>query len=125
LFNFIGYKGGNSKNSKYRNKLTLNIDHELDEDAFNSRSKDGKEGVFSRSRKLKIRDLIIMIIKFRSSIQRELDRFVREVSNADFSIREVTKGAFTQARAKLNPWAFKRLNEVACNTFYEDAPFLT
>jgi hypothetical protein len=66
-----------------------------------------------------------MIIKFKSSIQRELDRFVREVSKADFSVREVTKSAFTQARAKLNPWAFKRLNEVACNTFYEDAPFLT
>lgn len=66
-----------------------------------------------------------MIIKFRSSVQRELDRFVREVSKADFSVLEVTKGAFTQARAKLNPWAFKRLNEVACNTFYEDAPFLT
>ncbi len=66
-----------------------------------------------------------MIMKFRSSIQRELDRFVREVSKSDFSIREVSKGAFTQARSKLNPWAFKRLNEVACNTFYNEAPYLT
>lgn len=122
---FIGYKGGNSKKSKYRNNLTKHIDHELDNEAFISRSKDGKEGVFTRDRKLNIRSLVVMIMKFRSSIQRELDRFVREVSNADFSIREVTKGAFTQARAKLNPWAFKRLNEVACNAFYEDAPYLT
>ena len=41
------------------------------------------------------------------------------VRNDDFNIREVTKGALSQARAKLKPWAFKRLNEVACNTFYE------
>lgn len=64
-------------------------------------------------------------MKFKSSAQRELDRFVRDVSKSDFSIREVTKGAFTQARSKLNPWAFKRLNEVAVNTFYSEAPYLT
>jgi len=55
-----------------------------------------------------------------SSIQRDLDRFFKSMDKSDFSIREVTKGAFTQARAKLNPWAFKRLNEVAVNTFYEE-----
>jgi len=42
------------------------------------------------------------------------------MDKSDFSIREVTKSAFTQARAKLNPWAFQRLNEVAVNTFYEE-----
>jgi hypothetical protein len=41
------------------------------------------------------------------------------MNKSDFSIREVTKGAFTQARAKLKPWAFQQLNEVAINTFYE------
>lgn len=41
------------------------------------------------------------------------------MDKSDFSIREVTKGAFTQARSKLNPWAFQRLNEVAVNSFYE------
>jgi hypothetical protein len=60
---------------------------------------------------------------FKSSIQRELDSFFKAVSNSDFKIREVTKGAFTQARAKLNPWAFERLNEVASETFYEDAEY--
>ncbi len=55
-----------------------------------------------------------------SSVQRDLDRFFKSMDRSDFSIREVTKGAFTQARAKLNPWAFKRLNEVAVNTFYTD-----
>lgn len=65
-----------------------------------------------------------MIIKFRSSIQRELDSFYKAVSDSEFNIREVTKGAFTQARAKLNPWAFWRLNEVACEVFYNEAPYL-
>ena len=59
----------------------------------------------------------------RSSIQRDLDRFFKELSSEDFNIRKVTKGAFTKARAKLNPWGFKRLNEVAVNTFYENAPY--
>lgn len=64
-----------------------------------------------------------MIINFKSSIQRELDKFFKTISRSDFNIREVTKGAFTQARAKLNPWAFVRLNEVAANTFYEGAEY--
>jgi len=65
----------------------------------------------------------VLIINFKSSIQRELDRFFKTISRSDFNIREVTKGAFTQARAKLNPWAFVRLNEVAANTFYEGAEY--
>lgn len=63
------------------------------------------------------------MLKFKSSIQRELDRFYKEVTQSDFNIRAVTKGAFTQARAKLNPWAFKRLNEVAVNSFYNGASY--
>jgi hypothetical protein len=54
-----------------------------------------------------------------------LDSFFKEISKSDFKIREVTKGAFTQARSKLNPWAFKRLNEVSSNTFYEGADYYT
>jgi hypothetical protein len=54
-----------------------------------------------------------------------LDSFFKEISRSDFKIREVTKGAFTQARSKLNPWAFKRLNEVSTNTFYEGADYYT
>jgi len=63
------------------------------------------------------------VLKFKSSIQRELDRFYKEVTQSDFNIRAVTKSAFTQARAKLNPWAFKRLNEVAVNSFYDGAEY--
>lgn len=60
---------------------------------------------------------------FKSSVQRELDRFYKAVSQSDFNIRQVTKGAFTQARAKLSHWAFQRLNEVSANVFYQQAEY--
>ncbi len=62
---------------------------------------------------------------FRSSLQRELDRFYKQVFSKEFNIREVTKGALTQSRAKLNPWAFQRLNEVAVEGFYNEASYYT
>jgi hypothetical protein len=65
-----------------------------------------------------------MIMKFKTSIQRELDRFVKAISDDDFNIRAVTKSAFTQARAKLNPLAFKRLNEITVKAFYSEASIL-
>ena len=119
-----GYIGGNPSinlNEDYREILSKNIAYELEDEEFSGHSKDGPDGAFSRDRKLTIRNLIVLIINFRSSIQRELDSFFKAVSKSDFKIREVTKGAFTQARAKLNPWAFKRLNEVAVDTFYKGA----
>ena len=57
------------------------------------------------------------------SLQRELDTFSKEVLGGHFNIREVTKGAFSQARAKLKPEAFKELNADAAAVFYQDAPY--
>lgn len=62
-------------------------------------------------------------MSFKTSLQRDLDRFYKSISNSDFNIREVTKGALSQARAKLNPWAFKRLNEVVVDAFYKEASY--
>jgi hypothetical protein len=59
----------------------------------------------------------------KSSLQRELDAFYKGVSGSDFNIRKITKGAFTQARAKLNPNAFIELNDNVNNTFYSGAPY--
>ena len=123
---FIGYIGGNpSTNPKtdYREVLSENIVYEIEKQEFRGHSKDGPCGVFSRDRKLTFKNLLVMIINFKSSIQRESDSFFKALSKSDFKIREVTKGAFTQARAKLNPWAFKRLNEVAVNSFYQGTEF--
>lgn len=79
--------------------------------------------MLTRNRKLPFKTIILLVLKFKSSIQRELDRFFKEASQSDFNIREVTKGAFTQARAKLKPEAFKRLNEIAVDTFYDRAEY--
>lgn len=62
-------------------------------------------------------------MSFKSALQRDLDRLYGKLFDRDFNIREVTKGALTQARAKLNPWAFERLNEVVSDAFYKESPF--
>jgi len=62
-----------------------------------------------------------MLLK--TSYQRELDKFCKTLIGGDFNVREVTKGALSQARAKLNPWAFQRLNEVSVQSFYEGAEY--
>lgn len=122
------YKGvtlASTQKQDYRETLSKNITYELENEKFEGRAKNGHVGAFVRRRKLPLKYLIIMIIKFKSSIQRELDGFFKAINKSDFNIREVTKGAFTQARAKLNPWAFKRLNEIAVNSFYEGAEIYT
>ena len=58
----------------------------------------------------------------KTAIQKELDSFFKILSKGNFSIRQATKSAFTQARSKLSEYAFQRLNEVAVNSFYSDAP---
>ena len=79
--------------------------------------------MFSRNRKLIFSNLILFIIKLKGAIQRELDEFYKSLRQSDFKIREITKGGLTQARAKLNEWAFVRLNEMASNTFYDEAGY--
>jgi hypothetical protein len=79
--------------------------------------------VFIRDRKLTISNLILFIIKTKGAIQRELDNFYKALTQSEFKIREVTKGALTQARSKLNEWAFIRLNEVAIDSFYNGADY--
>lgn len=60
----------------------------------------------------------------KSSLQRELDSFYKEVTGGEFNIRKVTKGAFSQARSKLSHEVFIKLNESVNNTFYSEAPYL-
>ena len=62
-------------------------------------------------------------MNIKSALQRDLDRFFGRLNGSDFSIREVTKGALSRARQKLNPWAFQRLNEVAVDAFYRKVDY--
>ena len=63
------------------------------------------------------------MLGFKSSIQRELDGFFRAATKSDFNIREVTKSAFSQARQKLAPETFMRLNQIAVDGFYQNEDF--
>ena len=69
--------------------------------------------------------LIVSILKMgKSGLQREMDSFFKETEDADFSIRRVTKSAFTQARKFLSPGAFLELNEVVVQHFYQNVAYL-
>jgi hypothetical protein len=57
-------------------------------------------------------------------LQREMDAFFKETENADFSIRKITKGGFSQSRKNLDPEAFLELNDIIWKSFYEDVEYL-
>lgn len=113
----MGFKGD------YRISMLSKLDTEIEADFFINESKFGNERSFSRNRFFNLRRIIVIIMMLRTSYQRELNTFCKHLIGGDYNIREVTAGALSQARAKLNPWAFQRLNEVAINSFYEDADY--
>ena len=49
-------------------------------------------------------------MRFKTSIQSELDDFYKDLARSDHKLRVVTKGGFTQGRAKIDPTAFIQLN---------------
>ena len=57
-------------------------------------------------------------------MQRELNDFFGHLSDSDYSIQKVTKGAFTQARSKLNHQAFIELSQSSVDYFYKNTPYL-
>jgi hypothetical protein len=60
----------------------------------------------------------------KTGLQREMDSFFRETEDEAFSIRRVTKGAFSQSRRKLDPEAFLKLNEIIWRDFYKEVDYL-
>lgn len=120
----IGLLSKATKDQNFREKTIENLNQLINNEDYHCRSKNGFQGVLSRDRKLNFKNLITFISKgVKSSLQRELDSFYKELSGSDFNIREVTKGAFTQARAKLKHEAFIELNENVVESFYSEAPF--
>ena len=80
------------------------------------------KGVFSRAKVLTMKRLVLFIMSSKSALQRGLDDFYGKINTGDYSIREVTKGAFSTARNKLNEWGFRHFNEV-CVDYYAHAPY--
>jgi hypothetical protein len=64
--------------------------------------------------------MVLLMHPLSKSIQRELDDFFQRLNKSDFQIRTVTKGALTQARAKLNPDAFRELDKIIRESFYKE-----
>ena len=60
----------------------------------------------------------------RRSIQRELNDFFGRLNGSDYSIQQVTKSAFSQARSKLKYQAFIELSNSAVDYFYSSATYL-
>ena len=116
---------GTNVNQGFRNNTVKNVNQLIENEEYHCRSKNGFPGVFSRVRKLCIKSVIVFICRgFKSSLQRELDSISKELLAGDFNIRSVTKGAFTQARAKLKHEAFIELSDNVVQTFYNEAPYL-
>jgi len=59
----------------------------------------------------------------RASYQTEINQFCKKIFDGDYNIKQATSGALSQARAKLNPEAFQRLNETCVDTFYKGADY--
>lgn len=79
---------------------------------------------FTRNRKLTFKSLLINLMGFtRPSVQTELDRFYKALSQSSTSFESISKSAFTQARKKLKPEAFIELAKGQLDYFYENAPY--
>ena len=67
---------------------------------------------FTRSRKLPLPALVALLLSgMRKGIQAELDEFFAHLLQQAQLIRQVSEQAFAQARAKLSPIAFTKLND--------------
>lgn len=125
---YRGYAISNSSFvSDFRENYFNDLTNTIEDDKFirRSRSADGGNG-FTRHRKITFTHLIVLLTQgLTRSIQRELNSFYQKITGSDFSLQHVTKGAFTQARAKLKPTAFAELNQVGIQSFYKNAPYKT
>ena len=110
--------------SSYRLKFFTVLENELSVESFIDESRYGNRSSFSRKRFFSLRKIIVFIMVLKTSYQREINSFCKKILGGDYNIREVTSGAISQARSKLNPWAFQRLNEVGVESFYSEAPYL-
>lgn len=109
--------------NEYRIKLLTKLQLEIERDSYISKSKDNNPNSFVRSRVFTFKRLIVFIMLLKTSYQREINQFCKKLIKGDYNIRQATAGALTQARAKLNPYAFIRLRQLSTTTFYEEAPY--
>jgi hypothetical protein len=59
------------------------------------------------------------------SIQKELNHYYKLLRSGEFDIQEISKSAFTQARAKLKHTAFIELSDMVVEEFYNHSPWMS
>ena len=119
-------RGDRRKLSKdYRIKVTNKLNYHInDNEAFKGRHTNGQEGALTRNRLLPLSHLIVSKLGMgKSGLQREMDRFLKETENEQFTIRRITKSGFSRTSQKLAPEAFQELNDIIWKDFYEEVDF--
>jgi hypothetical protein len=105
--------------------LLENVTQKINEKEYHQRHSAGA-GSFSRERKLTFRHIVVLLMNLLTkSIQKELNHFFKLIRSEDFDINEVSKSAFTQARAKLKAEAFVELSELITQDFYDKMPWMS
>nr|WP_321357880.1 IS4 family transposase [uncultured Draconibacterium sp.] len=109
-----------SRFRKNHAKLIRFIDKKLSSEEFILKHRT-TESAFTRKRSFSFKSLSLFILSsIQSSLQRELDRFFRIYNDSQITEQFVSKSAFSQARKKINPEAFKELNSWSVKHFYEN-----
>jgi hypothetical protein len=85
-----------------------------------------KQTDFTRERSLPFHKVFFLLINFLTkSLQAELDNFFKVLLNREIPVKEVTKGAFSLARKKLNYEAFRELDKDQIDYFYQNVTYKT
>ena len=81
---------------------------------------------FTRERSLPFQKVFFLLINFLTkSLQSELDNLFKVLLNKEIPVNEVTKGAFSLARKKLDYEAFVELDKEQIDYFYQNVPYKT
>jgi hypothetical protein len=82
-----------------------------------------KQTYFTRSGKLDFKGIVAFILNFvKKSLQLELDLFFKQIKCSE---ERISKQAFSEARKKINPQAFIKLNDALINWFYAEDDYKT
>ena len=85
-----------------------------------------KQTDFTRERSLPFQKVFFLLINFLTkSLQSELDNLFRVLLNKEIPVNEVTKGAFSLARKKLDYEAFVELDKDQIDYFYQNVSYKT
>lgn len=107
----------------FRRLVITTFRKEIERPGFIEICRGDNKVAFTRNRVFKLDRLITIIMLLSTSYQREINRFCKLLYKGDYNIRQATAGALTQARAKLNPLAFKHLHDLAVEIFYKGANY--